>query len=137
MMKSNEHQQVSHYILQRLMLQMISQRNRYSIRSSFGGSAERRSTTSYVVRICPKKRMMDIDPVLHSKSDSKLRCLTTKRKHNIDLRTTKSETLHLNTPFNYPNDMMKLDYIIKSFQSIEINDDENKNQYKKALKILS
>jgi hypothetical protein len=74
--------------------------------------------------------------VLHSKSESKLRCLTTKRKHNIDLRATKSETLHLNKPFDYPNDIMKLDYIIKSFDSIEINDDDNKTQYRKSLKIL-
>jgi hypothetical protein len=32
---------------------------------------------------------------------------------------------------------MKLDYIIKSFELIEINDDYNTNQYRKSLKILS
>jgi hypothetical protein len=31
---------------------------------------------------------------------------------------------------------MKLDYIIKSFESIEIHDDYNINQYRKSLKIL-
>lgn len=74
--------------------------------------------------------------LLQSKSESKLRCLTTKRKYNVNLRPTKSETLQLNNPFTYPDDVIKLDYIIKSFESIEIKDNENENEYTKPLKIV-
>lgn len=112
-----------------------NQRNRYSIRSSFSVPTER------LPRVVRRQNLSGEDDdghmsLLKSKSESKLRCLTTKRKHNIDLRSTKSETLHIHKPFNYPNDIMKLDYIIKSFESIEINDDYNTNQYRKSLKIL-
>ncbi len=34
--------------------------------------------------------------LLQSKSESRLRCLTTKHKHYTDLRSTKSETFHIN-----------------------------------------
>ncbi|CAF3862302.1 unnamed protein product [Rotaria sp. Silwood2] len=116
-----------------------NQRNQYSIRSSVGVPIER------LPRLVRRQDLLDEDDddgdghisLLQSKSDSKLRCLTTKRKHNIDLRQTKSETLHLNKPFEYPNDIIKLDYIIKSFESIEITDDHNTNQYGKSIKILS
>jgi len=112
-----------------------NQRNRYSFRSSFAIPTER------LPRIVRRANLSGEDndghiSLLKSKSESKLRCLTTKRKHNIDLRSTKSETLHIPKPFNYPNDIMKLDYIIKSFESIEIYDDYNINQYRKSLKIL-
>jgi hypothetical protein len=113
-----------------------NQRNRYSIRSSFSVPIER------LPRLVRRQDLSGEDndghiSLLKSKSESKLRCLTTKHKHNINLRSTKSETLHLHKPFNYPNDIMKLDYIIKSFELIEINDDYNTNQYRKSLKILS
>ncbi|CAF3742283.1 unnamed protein product [Rotaria magnacalcarata] len=114
-----------------------NQQNRHSIRSNGTVSIERLS------RLVHRQDLFEDEEntnghvsVLQSKSESKLRCLTTKRKHNINLRLTKSETLYLNKPFDYPNDVMKLDYIIKSFESIEINDDHNKNQYDKSLKIL-
>jgi hypothetical protein len=111
-----------------------NQRTRYSLRSSIGVPVER------LPRLVRRQDLSEDDEghmsLLQSKSDSKLRCLTTKRKHNIDLRATKSETLHINKTFNYPNDRMKLDYIIKSFESIEINDDYNTNQYRKSLKIF-
>lgn len=74
--------------------------------------------------------------LIKSKSESKLRCLTTKHKHYTDLRSTKSEIFHINKLFNYPDDQTKLDYIIKSFESIEINNDYNRNQYRNSLKIL-
>ncbi|CAF1040042.1 unnamed protein product [Adineta ricciae] len=111
------------------------QRNRHSMRSSFG------MTTDRLPRLGRRTdEMEDIDhehmSLLQSKSDSKLRCLTTKRKHNINLRVTKSETLHLSQPFTYPNDRTKLEYIIKSFESIEIRDDEDTNPHDKSLKIL-
>jgi hypothetical protein len=112
-----------------------NQRNRHSIRSSFGMPTDR------LPRLGRRQDLSDEEnnehtSLLQTKSESKLRCLTTKRKHNIDLRTTKSETLHLNKSFDYPNEMMKLDYIIKSFESIEIHDNDNTNQYGKSLKIL-
>ncbi|CAF0806602.1 unnamed protein product [Rotaria sp. Silwood1] len=115
-----------------------NQRNQYSIRSSAGIPIER------LPRLVRRQDLLEEDDddddghisLLQSKSESKLRCLTTKRKHNIDLRPTKSETLHLNKPFDYSNETMKLDYIIKSFESIEINDEHNTNQYGKTLKIL-
>ncbi len=113
-----------------------NQRNRYSIRSSFGVPTER---LPRLIR-CQDYLSGDNEEghisVSKSKSESKLRCLTTKRPHNIDLRSTKSETLHLNKPFNYPNDQPKLDYILKSFELIEINDEDHRNQYRKSLKIL-
>ncbi|CAF4635126.1 unnamed protein product [Rotaria sp. Silwood1] len=115
-----------------------NQRNQYSTRSSAGIPIER------LPRLVRRQDLLEEDDddddghisLLQSKSESKLRCLTTKRKHNIDLRPTKSETLHLNKPFDYSNETMKLDYIIKSFESIEINDEHNTNQYGKTLKIL-
>ncbi|CAF3353381.1 unnamed protein product [Rotaria socialis] len=114
-----------------------NQQNRHSIRSNGTVPIERLS------RLVHRQDLFEDEEntnghvsVLQSKSESKLRCLTTKRKHNINLRLTRSETLYLNKPFDYPNDVMKLDYIIKSFESIEINDDHNKNQYEKSLKIL-
>ncbi|CAF0918932.1 unnamed protein product [Rotaria sordida] len=114
-----------------------NQRNQYSIRSNTAISIER------LPRLVRRQDLLEDDDddgrisLLQSKSESKLRCLTTKRKHYIDLRPTKSETFHLNKPFEYPNDIIKLDYIIKSFESIEIDDDHNTNQYEKSLKILS
>jgi hypothetical protein len=114
----------------------ISYGTRYSFRSSFSVPVERLPRS---VRRQDYLSGEDNDghiSLLKSKSESKLRCLTTKRKHNIDLRSTKSENLHIHKPFNYPNDIMKLDYIIKSFESIEIHDDYNINQYRKSLKIL-
>ena len=74
--------------------------------------------------------------VRQTTSESKIRCLTTKRKYKIDLRSTKSDMFHIQKPFDYPNDVMKLDYIIKSFESIEINDDSMAEHERKALKLL-
>ena len=113
-----------------------NQQQRHSRRSSSGVPAER------LPRLTRRQDATDEEDdghlsLLQSKSDSKLRCLTTKRKHNIDLRATKSETLHLNKPFVYPNNMTKLDYIIKSFESIEVKDDYTTDQYRKSLNILS
>ncbi|CAF2720620.1 unnamed protein product [Rotaria sp. Silwood2] len=64
-----------------------NQRNQYSIRSSVGVPIER------LPRLVRRQDLLDEDDddgdghisLLQSKSDSKLRCLTTKRKHNIDL----------------------------------------------------
>ena len=74
--------------------------------------------------------------VRQTTSESKIRCLTTKRKHKIDVRSTKSDMFHIQKPFDYPNDVIKLDYIIKSFESIEINDDSMAEHERKALKLL-
>jgi hypothetical protein len=113
-----------------------NQRNRYTIRSSFSVPSERLPRSVRRQDLSAEDDEGHIS-LLKSKSESKLRCLTTKRKHHSDLRSTKSETLHLHKPFDYPNDRMKLDYIIKSFESIEINNNEKINQYRKSLKILS
>jgi len=112
-----------------------NQRNRYSIRSSFSVPTERLPRLVRRQDLSGENNDGHIS-LLKSKSESKLRCLTTKRKHNIDLRSTKSEIFHIHKPFNYPNDLMKLDYIIKSFELIEINNDYNTNQYRKSLKLL-
>lgn len=112
-------------------------RNRYSFRSSFSVTNERyprlirrqdfsRDHTDDSTSLLKSK----------SKSESKLRCLTTKHKHFLDLRSTKSETIQIKNLFIYPDNQSKLDYIIKSFESIEINNDYNKNQYRNSLKIF-
>jgi len=115
-----------------------SQRTRHSFRSSLTISTERLPRA----KRRPDKLYEDENDDIHmslikSKSDSKLRCLTTKRKHSIDLRSTKSETMHLHQPFMYPKETAKLDYIMKSFESIEINDENQIDQYRQSLKILS
>jgi len=111
-------------------------RDRYSIRSSFSVSSERLPRLIRCQDYLSGENDEGHISVSKSKSESKLRCLTTKRPHHIDLRSTKSETFHLNKLFNYPNDQIKLDYIIKSFELMEINDEDNQNQYRKSLKIL-
>lgn len=112
--------------------------NRYSIRSSFTVPTER------LPRFIRRKDLSEEEDddnrdifLLKSKSESKLRCLTTKRKSNINIHPTKSETIHLPKPFNYPNDTLKLDSIIESFESIDINHQYDRNQYRNSLKILS
>ena len=110
-------------------------RNRYSTRSSFGIPTERLPRVIRCQDLSGEDDERHIS-LLKSKSESKLRCLTTKRQHSIDIRSTKSETLHLNESIDYPHDMMKLDYIIKSFELIEINDEDQRNQYRKSLQIL-
>ena len=112
-----------------------NQRSRYSMRSSFGMPSER------LLRLIRRQEFSEEDDeegrisMLKSKSDSKIRCLTTKRSHSNYLRSTKSETLHLNQPLEYPQHTAKIDYIIKSFEFIEINDEHHRNQYRKSLKI--
>ncbi|CAF0838635.1 unnamed protein product [Adineta steineri] len=113
-----------------------NQRNRYSIRSSFGMSAERLPRFRHHHQDSSDETDYEHISLLQSKSESKLHCLTTKHKYNHDLRTIKSEIFHFNKLFNYPNDMMKIEYILKSFESIEINNDKDQNQYRKSLKIL-
>lgn len=112
------------------------QRHQYSIRSSFGMPMER-----FPRRIRRQDLSEEDDDdghksLLQSKSESKLRCLTTKRKYNINLRTTKSETLQLSKTSVHSNDTMTLDYVIKSFESIEVHDDYDRNQYGRSLKLL-
>ena len=114
------------------------QRDRYNIQSSFGVPRER--LARFTRHQDMPEEYDDEDgyvSLLQSKSESKLRCLTTKRKHNINVRVTKSEMLHLNKPLNYPNDVMKLDYIIKSFESIGIANESNTSRCRQSLKILS
>lgn len=111
-----------------------NQRSRYSMRSSFGMPNER------LPRLIRRHEFSEDDDegrisVLKSRSDSKLRCLTTKRSHAHSLRSTKSETLHLHRPLQYPLQTAKIDYIIKSFELIEINDEHQRNQYRKSLQI--
>ena len=110
--------------------------NRYSIRSSFGVPTERLPRLIRCQDYLSGENEEGHISVSKSKSESKLRCLTTKRTYKVDLRSTKSEALHLNKPFDYPNDRPKLDYILKSFELIELNDDDNRNHYRKSLKIL-
>lgn len=108
--------------------------HRPSVRSNTGVPVDRFQRLS-------RRQELSVDhgdrlSLLQTRSDTKLRCLTTKRKENIHLRTTKSETLHLQKLLEDVEDDMKLDYIIRSFESIEVDDEYATLQRNRHLKLL-
>ena len=108
--------------------------HRHSLRSSAGASMER------VPRASRRPEVSDDDDghvsLLQTKSESKLRCLTTKRKQNATIRATRSDTLHAEQTFDRPDGSISLDRVIKSFESIEIADKYELEQSGSSLKLL-
>lgn len=105
-----------------------------SVRSSVGVPPERFQRSSR-----RQDLLIDLDDrfsLLQTKSDSKLRCLTTKRKENIEIRTSQSETLPGEKLLDHLDDETKLDFIIKSFESIEIDDEYAVFERNRNLKLL-
>lgn len=108
--------------------------HRHSLRSSAGASMER------APRAVHRPETSDDDDghvsLFQTKSESKLRCLTTKRKHNSTIRASKSDTLYKEQLFDVPHGSIQLDHVIKSFESIEINDRYELDQSGTSLKLL-